>query len=373
MNIIDNYAGSVLNKRKSLESWFISSYSINLYRGCSHNCVYCDGRSEGYFVKGEFGEDIEVKLNSKDVLRKELDPKRRRKPMTEGFFLIGGGICDAYEPVELKFELTRQTLELMNEFEHPVHIITKSNNVERDIDLLKEINKNSKAIVSFSFSTVNDNISKIFEPNAPSPSKRLETIRKLRSNGINTGIYLMPIIPFVTDSIQSIKAVFDSAKNAGAEYLVWGGMTLKTGRQQDYFYNKLAEYDESLLTEYSMIYQGDKWGNASSDYYQFLNKLMLEISKYYSIPKRIPFYIYKGILNENNYIGMILQHLDYLVKLYYGKSNYGQAAREIFNLSKPISEMKYSLKQINGVGKESERIIKEILTTGNCNYYNKLL
>ena len=373
MNIREIEAKSILIKRKKIDSWFISSYNMNLYRGCSHNCSYCDGRSEGYYLKGEFGKDIEVKINAIEILEKELDPSRKRKPMSEGFILVGGGICDTYEPVELKYELTRKSLELFKYYKKPVHILTKSTNVERDLDLLIELNKISKVIVSFSFSTVNDEIAKHFEPGAPSPSKRLGMIKKLKSFGIRSGMFLMPVIPFISDKPKNFMEAFTSANSINADYIVFGGMTMKQGNQQEYFLNKLAEYDESLLIEYSTIFRGDRWGNAVSDYYDYINQLFLQVSKKFKIPKRIPNYIYKPILSQNKYISVLLDQLDYLVKLNYGKSNFRQASNAIYDYAKPISEIRTKLKTLNGIGSESEKLVKEILNNGSCTYYENLL
>jgi len=92
-------AKSILRKHKKNDSWFISHYGMNLYRGCSHNCVYCDGHSEGYYVDGEFGEDVAVKVNAIEVLRRELDPKRKRIPLKRSFIMVGGGVGDSCQPI----------------------------------------------------------------------------------------------------------------------------------------------------------------------------------------------------------------------------------------------------------------------------------
>ena len=104
-------AKSILRKHKRIDSWFISHYSLNLYRGCTHNCSYCDGRSEKYFVEGDFGKDIIVKKNAVEILAKELTPSKRKKPLKRSFMLPGGGVGDSYEPVEKKYELMPPTLE----------------------------------------------------------------------------------------------------------------------------------------------------------------------------------------------------------------------------------------------------------------------
>src|SRR5512136_2231679 len=119
-------AKSLLRKQKRIDSWFISAYGMNLYRGCVHNCAYCDGRAEGYYVEGEFGADVTVKVNAIEVLRRELNPQRKRTPFKRGFMMVGGGVGDSYQPVEQTYQLTRQVLQVIAEHNFPVHLLTKS-------------------------------------------------------------------------------------------------------------------------------------------------------------------------------------------------------------------------------------------------------
>ena len=120
MNIREINAKSILRKHKKIDSWFLSRYGMNLYRGCTHSCVYCDGRSEKYNVEGEFGSEVEVKINAIDVLKRELDPKRKKVPIKKGYVMVGGGVGDSYQEIEKKYELTRKTLILLYEKDFPV-------------------------------------------------------------------------------------------------------------------------------------------------------------------------------------------------------------------------------------------------------------
>ncbi|MBN2356105.1 radical SAM protein, partial [candidate division KSB1 bacterium] len=228
-------AKSILRKQKKIDSWFISRYGMNLYRGCNHNCGYCDGRAESYRVAGEFGQDIEVKRNACEILRRELDPERRRKPIDSGYILLGGGVCDSYQPAEQKYLLAQNALMSLSHFSQPVHILTKSSLIERDQSLIKEIHQRKAAIVSMSFSSVDDRISRIFEPGVPSPSRRLQTLELFAKNSIPTGMFLMPVIPFITDTPEQITATIRAAINAGVRFIIFGTMTLKEGRQLDHF------------------------------------------------------------------------------------------------------------------------------------------
>lgn len=366
-------AKSILRKHKKIDSWFLSRYGMNLYRGCTHNCVYCDGRAEGYYVEGEFGCDVAVKVNAVDVLRRELDPKRKHTPFKRGYIIVGGGVGDSYQPLEQKYQLTRKTLELLFEKKLPVHILTKSTLVKRDIDILTKINEASKAIVSFSFSSTNEQISRVFEPGVPPPAERLEIISQFKEKGIACGMFLLPVIPFITDTKDILEKTIQDARNVGVNFIIFGGMTLKDGRQKQYFFDTLQRQYPSLVQNYQMIYRGSKWGEAIPEYYGSLHQMFNILMKSYKIPKRIPPELYAGLLSENDVVVVILEHLDYLVKLEGKKSPFGYAAYSISQLERPLSEMTGKLQTIKGVGSSTEKIILEILKTGGSEYYKHLL
>ncbi len=346
---------------------------MNLYRGCTHNCVYCDGRAEGYYVEGEFGKDIVVKVNALDVLNRELNPKRKRTPFKSGYIMVGGGVGDSYQSVEEDYQLTRRTLALLCEKRLPVHILTKSTLVKRDVDILKKINEQSKAIVSFSFSSTDETISRIFEPGVPSPQKRLETISFFKDNGIACGMFLLPVIPFITDRKEVMEKTMKDAKEAGVDFIIFGGMTLKVGKQKKYFLNVLRQFDKNLEIEYQMIYPDSKWGEARQEYYDQIHTLFHSLMRQYRIPKRIPPELFKDLLFENDLVIIILEHLDYLLKLEGKKSPFGYAAYSISQLKKPLSTMLNDLHTLAGIGNTTEQIIREILRTGCSSYYEKLL
>ncbi|MCB9210385.1 MAG: hypothetical protein H6610_07010 [Ignavibacteriales bacterium] len=373
MPTYEQEAKSILRKHKKIDSWFISNYGMNLYRGCTHDCVYCDGRAENYFVKGDFGKDIVVKKNAIDILRKELDPKRKRIPLKRSFILPGGGVGDSYEPIEQKYELTRKTLKLLYEYNFPVHILTKSILVKRDLDILQKINNKNKAIISFSFSSVDERISKIFEPHAAKPLERLEAISFFKEHGFNCGMFLMPVIPFITDTPKMIEQTIREGVKAGIDFIIFSGMTLKEGRQKEYFMNTIAEHFPHLQLEYENLYRENKWGNPSSEYYETINFTFDTFSKKYKVPKRIPAYLFNNILDENDLIIVILEQIDYLLKLRGYKSNYGYAAYAISKLDTGISNIRSEIGRINGIGPAIRKIIWEILDTGTSRYYEKLL
>ncbi len=366
-------AKTILRKYKKIDSWFISRYGFNLYRGCSHNCVYCDGRNEKYNVENNFGKDVIVKINAIDILRRELDPRRKRKPMSKCFIMCGGGVGDSYQPVEKDYKLTKKVLELLYEYNLPISILTKSTLVKRDIEIIKKINEKSKAIVSFSFSSVDEKISSIFEPGVPIPDERLETIKFFRKEKVSCGMFLLPVIPFITDKTDLLEESIIHAKQAGVDFIIFGCMTLKEGKQREYFLNKIKDYDINLIKKYKEIYKNDRWGTPISNYYESLNKKIFKLAKKHNVPVRIPSYIFKDILDENSLVIVILEHLDYLLKLQGRSSPYSYSAYAISKLNEPISNMKGNLRDIKGVGKTTEKIILDILKNKTSSYYENLL
>ena len=373
MTVREIKAKSILRKHKRLDSWFISRYGMNFYRGCAHNCVYCDGRAEKYNVTGEFGEDVAVKINAIDLLRKELNPAGRRSLLKKCYFMIGGGVGDSYQPLEEKYRLTRQALNLMYEFRLPTSILTKSTLIERDLDIIKKINEKSRVIVSMSFSSVDDKISSVFEPGVPPPSERLETLKKFKKEGIACGMFLVPVIPFITDKPKYLDDSLKKAKEIGLDFVIFSGMTLKDGRQMEFFYSVLDKYDKSLKLDYQHLYGNDQWGNPKPEYYASLNQTFNVIAKTYKIPLRIPPELYRDILDENDLVTVILDQIDYLLKLQGKKSPYGFAAYSVSQLQQPLSSMKHNLRKIKGVGSVTEKIIIEILETKKSTYHEKLL
>ncbi len=373
MNITEIQAKSILRKSKKIDSWFISRYGMNLYRGCSHNCAYCDGRAEKYQVEGEFGRDVAVKANAIGVLQHEMDPSRKRKPFKGGFLLVGGGVCDSYESVEAKYQLTQNALKLATQYDFPVHMLTKSILIERDLGILKTIDAKRRAIVSMSFSSVDDRVSAIFEPQVPRPSRRLKTLEKFKKEGIAVGMFLMPVIPFITDTPEKMEASVRAAKNAGVDFIIFAGMTLKEGRQQEHFFEVLKNHDPDLVLKYKNIYKGNQWGEATAEYSRAIHESFFEIARAYNMPVRIPPSLFVDILDESDRVVVILEHIDYLLKMRGEKSLYGYAAYSVSQINEPLSSLRENLQSLKGVGKTTEKLIWEILDTGTSKYYEWLL
>jgi len=224
---------SILSKLREKDTWFGITYNMNLYRGCQHGCNYCDTRSECYGIHDI--SNISVKKNALELLVHELRAKRKNRAT------IGtGSMNDPYMPIEKELQQTRKALQIIANEKFPVHVITKSNVVERDTDVLQEISK-VYAAVSFTITASDDALSRKIEPYAPLSSERFKAMKTLAEKGVYTGVTLMPILPFINDTKENITAIVKRAKDAGASYILPSfGLTLRKG-SREYFYRALDD------------------------------------------------------------------------------------------------------------------------------------
>ena len=255
---------SVLNKTKKHDSWFLSTYTINPFSACAFNCLFCYIRGSRYGSHME--EKVSVKANLLPILEKEL--KRRAEKKEYGFIVVSSA-TDPYLQIEEKYRLTRQVLELILQYRFPVHIITRSPLVLRDLDLLHQINANAilppefkehlnhGAIVSFSFSTIDEHIAKIFEPGAPSPLKRIDAIRQVVSEGFLCGVSLMPLLPYISDKGEHLHQMYETFSNAGAQYVLAATLTLfgtSAADSKPLYYEALKTHYPELLEKYNRLF-----------------------------------------------------------------------------------------------------------------------
>ena len=244
-------AKQILSAWASKDSWFGINYTMNIYKGCCHGCIYCDSRSECYKVK-DF-DTVRAKQNAIEILNSELKSKRRKG-------VVGtGAMSDPYNPFEEKYKLTRNALELINRYNFGSAIATKSDLITRDIDILKEIKKHSPVLVKMTVTTADDELCKKVEPNVAVTSKRLDSIKKLSSEGIFTGILLMPILPFIEDREENILKIIELAYKNGVKFIYPAfGVTLRQN-QRDFYFNKLDENFKGIkqmyIKEYGFSYE----------------------------------------------------------------------------------------------------------------------
>jgi len=230
-------------------------YTMNIYRGCQHQCIYCDSRSECYQI--ENFADVLVKVNAIDLLRKELKSKRVRGTIGTG------SMSDPYIPIEAQYRLTGKALEVIAEHRFPIHMITKSDGVVRDLPLLQEISK-VYAAVSFTITTADDDLARKVEPAAPPSSARLKAMQTLSAAGVYTGVTMMPILPYIEDTGDNIAAIVRLAHEHGASYIIpWFGMTMRD-RQRAYYYDKLDKLFPGLRAQYEKRY-GERYECAVSN------------------------------------------------------------------------------------------------------------
>lgn len=221
---------------------------MNIYRGCSHGCIYCDSRSRCYGFTHAF-EDIEVKENAPELLEHALRTKRKK-------CMIGtGAMCDPYLHIEEKLRLTRKCLELIDQYEYGATVLTKSSRILRDMDLLESINEKAKAVVQMTLTTYDEDLCRILEPNVSSTRERFEVLMKCKERGIPTVVWLTPILPFINDTEENIRGLLDYCIQAEVKGIIfWDiGMTLRDG-DREYYYHALDQHFPGLTQRYIRTY-----------------------------------------------------------------------------------------------------------------------
>ncbi len=262
---------SVLNKLKRRDSWSLIDYTLNPFTGCEYNCLYC--YIQGSHYGGDDTHKFKFKSNAAEILKKQL--KRRARNGEYGFIGIASS-TEPYSEIERELKLTRSLLQIIARFKFPVSILTRSKLVLRDMDILKKINENSilppdlkpklrkGAIISFSFSTPDEKLAKIFEPNAPTPKERLETMKKFKDEGFKTGIWFMPVLPYLSDSEKQIEKMVVLAKNYGADSIITGGLTLFGDGPADcktLYYKTIKKHFPEILEKTKMLFGKNHYPN----------------------------------------------------------------------------------------------------------------
>lgn len=221
---------------------------MNVYRGCTHGCIYCDSRSACYGFTHAF-EDIEVKRNAPQLLEKALRSKRKK-------CMIGtGAMCDPYMHCEEELQITRRCLELIERYEFGAAIQTKSDRILRDLDLLKRINEKAKCVVQMTLTTYDEDLCRILEPNVCTTGRRAQVLDILREEGIPTVVWLSPILPFLNDTRENIEGILEYCIRAKVRGIIcFGmGMTLREG-DREYYYQALDRHFPGLRQRYHQKY-----------------------------------------------------------------------------------------------------------------------
>ena len=275
---------------KNVKGILSSTNGMNLYRGCLHGCIYCDSRSECYCMDHDF-EDVEVKANAIALLEDRLKRKRTK------CMLATGSMSDPYIPLENELKQVRKALELAYKYGFGFTLITKSNRVLRDLDLLTAINNKTKCVVQMTLTTCDEDLCKKIEPNVCTTKERVATLKKLHEAGIPTVVWLCPILPFINDTKENIKGILDYCIEAKVYGIICFGMgvTLRQGNRE-YFYQQLDRLfpgmKEKYIKTYGMKYQLNSPNNNE------LMKLFHQTCQY------------NGIVHDNNQIFAYLKKFE---------------------------------------------------------------
>lgn len=221
---------------------------MNIYRGCTHGCIYCDSRSLCYGINHTF-EDIEIKINASKLLEDTLRKKRKK------CMIVTGSMSDPYIHLEEKLQNTRKCLEVIEKHGFGLAILTKSNRILRDLDLLKSINEKTKCVVQISLTTYDERLCKVIEPNVSTTKERFEVLKVMRDNKIPTVVWICPILPYINDTEENIKGILNYCIEAKVKgIVVFGiGVTLRSGNRE-YYYKNLDKHFNGLKERYIKEY-----------------------------------------------------------------------------------------------------------------------
>jgi len=287
---------SILIVRKYIDSWFWDRYGVNPYQGCRFGCIYCDSRSEKYRLPADFDSDIIVKKDPAGMLDLRLSRARTLLPDVVAM----SGASDPYHHAEARYESTRKCLEVLEKHAYPVHVLTKSRLVLRDLDILERIGRNNWCTVSVTITTADPRTARFLEKRSPSPQTRFEVIRiiKKEADHVQAGVLLMPVIPFLCDSREGLEAMVEGAKEAGADYVLFGGAMTMRDQQALWFMRHIADGYPELIEKYEELYgfryDPDTYRGgymAKESYNTEIAGMFLDLCERSSMPFRIRRYI----------------------------------------------------------------------------------
>lgn len=294
-----------IKKELSPNIFTYSKYRLSPYSACEHGCIYCDGRAEKYFVQGKFDQDIVIRENLPSLINEEI-PKLREK----GIISIGSGITDVYQPIEADEFLMGEILKNLSEHNFPVSLLTKSSLIERDLEYISLINKKSRFILYLTITGLNEKVINDFEPNASPVSQRLDLIEKFKKAGCIVGILYMPVLPYLTDDENEIANLVKEVKKRGADFLIPGCLTLRPGKQKNFFMKFLGAKYNHLTASYEKLYSNEaSSGIPHKGYTDMLYKRFYSILKKENLPFLMPHGLYKGLMQNYDEIYILLNQM----------------------------------------------------------------
>jgi DNA repair photolyase len=286
---------SILNKHKKRGDWFLDDYSVNPLESCSFSCIYCYIRGSKYGKNT--AKTLAVKVNASELLEKQLSIRTKKGEC--GIIALSSS-TEPYMQIEEKLRLTRKLLEIIMKYKFPVHVLTRSRLVLRDLDLLKEIDKTAilpddlktklkrGVIISLSISTLDERLAKILEPGAPAPKDRLEVVQKCKEEGFLVGVDYIPVLPFLSDSEEKLDDMIRTAKEYGADFVLVGALTLFGNKPADcktLYYKFLEKYYPELVPKYKDLF-GISF-QPSREYQKELEEKSKRLCEKYGIKNRI--------------------------------------------------------------------------------------
>lgn len=273
---------------KTYKSILSPQNGMNLYRGCTHGCIYCDSRSHCYQMDHDF-EDIEIKENSSQILENQL-LKKRHKGM-----ISTGSMCDPYIPLEKSLKVTRSSLEVIEKHGFGASVLTKSATVLRDLDILKRINEKAKSVIQMTLTTYDENLCKLLEPYVSTTKERFEALKVFRDHGIPCVVWFDPLLPFINDTEENLRGILQYCIEAQVKGIIFFGigLTLREGNRE-YFYEQLDLHFPGLKEKYIKTY-GNNYVIMSPDN-ERLSKLFHTICEEHHIlhePREVFAYLYE--------------------------------------------------------------------------------
>lgn len=351
---------TVVRKNNLPDPFTMSLYSFTPYQGCSHQCTYCDGRAEKYFVEGDFNTDIVVRENTVDILKKELGKLKRK-----GIISIGSGTTDSYQHAEKDMMIVRESGRLISESIYPVQIITKSSLILRDIEIWETVKKRNGFILLISLVFLDDNKRKIFEPHASSVDERLSVIKEFKARGFPVGILMMPLLPEINDDLQNIEKLVRVLRNLEVDFIVPGHLTLRPGVQKNQYLKLIKDFYPEKLAFYEKIYSENRSsGNSIYSYRSNLYTKIYNIFKRYGINDCTPHYIFKGLMTRHDEVYVLLSHLK---KMYYNHHKHQRIDTALNRYREWFLSVWESYKKKKDYNNDIDLILKFLLENGSLN------
>ena len=352
---------TAINKLKFPDSWFWARYTLNPYSGCEHACIYCDARSQRYYL-----EDFENKVIIKTDIDKKLELriKRARKLLPD---VVGaGGVNDAYQPCEKEVENTRKILQILAKYKYPVNVATKSDLITKDINIFKEIAKETWCTIGFSITTIDEDLAKFLEPFSSTPIERLKALKTIKNQApdVQVGTYFMPIIPFLEDYEENLREVIKKSRDAGADFVLFSpGLTMRD-LQAEFFIKKLKDSKyKNIVQPLLDLYKGQIY--PPPDYARKMHPVLLSYCDKYKISIRVKRWIPSDYRKWNYKISELLLNKEYINAVTTEKSNKTMmwAGLNLNNLEESILDVykRGELLKLKNFNKKTVEFVKPFL------------